>query len=77
MFDIGFWEMLMILGLALILLGPERLPRVARTLGSWVGHARALVRHLQIQIDEELREQKEAVLGTEEEEKEKPESHES
>ena len=35
MFDIGFWELTVIAVIGLIVLGPERLPVVARTLGTW------------------------------------------
>lgn len=37
MFDVGFSEILVILLVALIVIGPERLPQVARTLGRWWG----------------------------------------
>jgi sec-independent protein translocase protein TatB len=37
-----------------MILGPERLPRVARQIGSWVGKARQMTRAMQRQIDEEL-----------------------
>ncbi len=51
MFDIGFWELIILFGIALLVLGPERLPRVAATAGRWVGEARAVVRNLQRQIN--------------------------
>lgn len=54
MFDIGFWEIVLIAGIALLVLGPERLPRAATTVGRWVGQARRLARGLQTQIREEL-----------------------
>lgn len=43
MFDVGFWELSLIAVLALVILGPERLPVVARTLGGWVRRARHFV----------------------------------
>ncbi|MCK5263138.1 MAG: twin-arginine translocase subunit TatB, partial [Gammaproteobacteria bacterium] len=43
MFDVGFWEILMILILALVVIGPERLPGAARTLGLWVGKGRRYI----------------------------------
>lgn len=43
MFDVGFWELALLAVLALVILGPERLPVVARTLGGWVRRARHIV----------------------------------
>lgn len=53
MFDIGFVEMLVIAVLGLLVLGPERLPRVARTLGHWVGRARAMFNHVRDELERE------------------------
>ena len=33
MFDVGFWELLLIFGVGLMILGPERMPRVAAQVG--------------------------------------------
>jgi sec-independent protein translocase protein TatB len=54
-FDIGFWEMSMIGLIALIILGPERLPAVARTVGLWVGRARRMVTDVKADINREIR----------------------
>lgn len=54
MFDVGFWELILIGGLALVILGPERLPKVAAELGRWMGRARAMARQLRNQLDEEV-----------------------
>lgn len=54
MFDIGFWELLLIFVVALVVLGPERLPQVAARAGRWTANARAIVRNLRAQIEEEL-----------------------
>jgi len=43
MFDIGFWELLLILILALLIVGPGRLPTAARTAGYWFSKARRYV----------------------------------
>jgi sec-independent protein translocase protein TatB len=53
MFDIGFVEMLVIGVLGLLVLGPERLPRVARTLGYWIGRARAMFNHVRDELERE------------------------
>jgi len=54
MFDIGFWELVILFGLGLLVLGPERLPRVAHQIGRWVGQARNMARHLTSQIRDEI-----------------------
>ena len=54
MFDFGFSEILVILVLALIVLGPEKLPSVVRKVGRWVGRARAMARQFQDQLEEEI-----------------------
>lgn len=53
MFEVGFTEIILILGIALVVLGPEKLPRVAAEIGRWLGRARAMARQLKIQLDEE------------------------
>ncbi|MDT8451440.1 MAG: Sec-independent protein translocase protein TatB [Gammaproteobacteria bacterium] len=54
MFDIGFWEILLILVLALVVIGPERLPGAARTLGLWVGKARRYVEGVKGEMEQEF-----------------------
>lgn len=54
MFDIGFWELTVIGVVALLVIGPERLPRVARTAGLWLGRARRFVASVKADIDREL-----------------------
>jgi sec-independent protein translocase protein TatB len=54
MFDIGFSEILLIFIVALVVLGPEKLPRVVREVGRWVGRARAMARQFQEQLEEEV-----------------------
>jgi sec-independent protein translocase protein TatB len=54
MFDIGFWELILLFGLGLLILGPERLPKVAMQLGNWAGQARRMARTLTSQIRDEL-----------------------
>ena len=55
MFDVGFWELLLIGVVALLVVGPERLPGLARTAGIWVGKARRLVNSVKADIDREMR----------------------
>ncbi|SIS39643.1 Sec-independent protein translocase protein TatB [Neptunomonas antarctica] len=55
MFDIGFAEILVIGVVALIVLGPEKLPTAVRAVGLWVGKAKRAVSSIQSEISEELR----------------------
>ena len=54
MFDIGFSELLVIGVVALIVIGPERLPRVARTLGHLMGRMQRYVSDVKADIDREI-----------------------
>lgn len=54
MSGIGGSEFLLLCMIGLLILGPERLPRVARQIGSWVGKARQMTRSLQRQLEDEL-----------------------
>lgn len=54
MFDIGFWELCLIAIVALLILGPERLPTAARTAGLWIGKARRMIGNVKSEIDREL-----------------------
>jgi len=54
MFDIGFWELCLIAVVALLILGPERLPVAARTAGLWIGKARRMIGNVKSEIDREL-----------------------
>ena len=56
MFDVGFWELAIIAAIALLVIGPERLPKAARTVGLWVGRARRMVTDVKADIDREIRE---------------------
>lgn len=56
MFDIGWSEMGLILMVALIVIGPKDLPRVARQMGKWTTKARAMAREFQRSIDDMARE---------------------
>ena len=53
MFEVGFSELLVIFALALVVLGPEKLPKLAQQVGRWVGRARAMARQFRDQLEEE------------------------
>ena len=54
MFDIAFSEVLIIFALALVVLGPEKLPKVAAQVGRWIGRARGMARQFREQLEEEV-----------------------
>ncbi len=54
MFDIGFWELALIGVIALLVVGPERLPALARKVGLWVGRMRRYVAHVREDIESEI-----------------------
>lgn len=54
MFDIGFWELALLFALGLVVLGPEKLPRVASQLGRYAGQARRMARTLTAQVRDEI-----------------------
>ncbi|HCA26293.1 MAG TPA: twin-arginine translocase subunit TatB [Betaproteobacteria bacterium] len=55
MFDIGFPELMLIGVVALVVIGPERLPKVARTAGLLFGRARRYVSDIKIEIEKEIK----------------------
>lgn len=54
MFDIGFTEILVILLVALVVIGPERLPQVARTLGNYWGRVQRYVNKVKRDVNESI-----------------------
>ena len=54
MFDVGFWELLIIALLALLVLGPEKLPGIVKTAGNWAGRAKFMARSLRMQVEQEM-----------------------
>lgn len=55
MFDIGFWEIFIIAIVALVVVGPERLPKLVRVTGLWIGRANASIQSVRNEISQELR----------------------
>ena len=54
MFDIGFSEIMMVALVSLLVIGPERLPKVARIAGYWIGKTRRMVAAAKAEISAEL-----------------------
>jgi len=55
MFDVGFSEILVILVVALVVIGPEKLPKVARTLGLLTGRLQRYAANIKADVERELR----------------------
>jgi sec-independent protein translocase protein TatB len=53
MFDIGFWELAVIAVVALLVVGPERMPGLIRTSGQWFGRLQRMARELRAEIERE------------------------
>jgi sec-independent protein translocase protein TatB len=54
MFDMGFLELMIIGVVGLLVLGPERLPKAARTVGLWIGKIKRTVSGMQREISAQL-----------------------
>ena len=54
MFDIGFWEMLVLCVLGLLVLGPNKLPEVAIKIGNYLGRARSMLNSFSRQMRQEI-----------------------
>ncbi|MBS4049579.1 Sec-independent protein translocase protein TatB [Methylomonas rivi] len=54
MFDVGFSELVMVGLIALLVIGPERLPKAARIAGYWLGKTRATIANVKAEIKQEL-----------------------
>lgn len=64
MFEVGFWELALVFALGLVVLGPEKLPKVAAQLGRYAGQARRMARTLTAQISEELAAEERRIRAT-------------
>ncbi len=56
MLDIGWSEMFLIAVVAIVVIGPKELPRALRTVGQWIGKARAMTRDLQNSVNDMIAE---------------------
>ncbi|CAK0763903.1 Sec-independent protein translocase protein TatB [Gammaproteobacteria bacterium] len=55
MFEVGFWELVMVGVVALLVVGPERLPGLARSAGLWMGKARYFISSVKAEINREIK----------------------
>jgi sec-independent protein translocase protein TatB len=54
MFEVGFWELVLVVVVALLVVGPERLPKMAYEVGLWYGRLQRYARNARFQIENEL-----------------------
>ena len=55
MFDVGFFELMLIGVVALLVVGPERLPKLARTAGMWLGKGKQMINSVKADIAKEMK----------------------
>ena len=55
MFDVGFFELMLIGVVALLVVGPERLPKLARTAGKWLGKGKQMINSVKADIAQEMK----------------------
>ena len=55
MFDVGLLELMLVGIVALLVVGPERLPKLARTAGMWLGRGRRFIGSVKDDIDREIK----------------------
>ena len=55
MFDFGFWELAIVMVVALLVVGPERLPALAGQIGRWVGKAKRMIESVRSDIESEIK----------------------
>jgi len=55
MFDVGMLELFLVAVVALLVVGPERLPKLARTAGMWIGRGRRFISSVKDDIDREMK----------------------
>jgi sec-independent protein translocase protein TatB len=54
MFDVGFSELVMVGLVSLLVIGPERLPKVARMAGFWIGKIQQMIANVKVEIKQEF-----------------------
>lgn len=54
MFDIGFLELLVIFVVGLLVIGPEKLPETARTIGLWIGRIKRSLRDTRTELEQQI-----------------------
>ncbi len=54
MFDIGFWEFALIGVITLIVVGPEKMPSIARKAGHYIGKGKRFINKIQAEVGDEL-----------------------
>lgn len=54
MFDIGFWELALAGLIALLVVGPERFPKLIKTLAGWVRHIRGIASNLRTELESQV-----------------------
>lgn len=55
MFDFGFWELAIVMVVALLVVGPKRLPALAGQVGRWVGKAKRMIASVRSDIESEIK----------------------
>ena len=55
MFDFGFWELAIIMVVALLVVGPERLPALAGQAGKWIGKVKRILESIRSDIESEIK----------------------
>jgi sec-independent protein translocase protein TatB len=63
MFDIGFWELVLISVVALLFIGPDQLPSFTRKIGRWLGMVRRFVNNTRRELEQELNLENHTDLG--------------
>ncbi len=62
MFDIGFQELIIIFLVALVVLGPERLPEAGRAMARWINEIRRGINNVKAEMETEFRETEEKAI---------------